>query len=51
MGLVFHKLHVIDLLIDLRIYLFIVFYDSANKQKQCKKPSRNKETNVQWRIE
>jgi len=25
MGLVFHKLHVIDLLIDLRIYLFIVF--------------------------
>jgi len=29
------------------IYLFIVSYDSANKQKQYKEPKRNKETNCQ----
>jgi len=33
------------------MYWFIVSYDSANKQKQYKKPSRKKETNCQRTLE
>jgi len=30
---------------------FIVSYDTANKQKQYKEPSRKKEANCQWMLE